>query len=113
MNSKQCRLEKISYSQTESHTSMTEALWEIAAQLAEINELKRPIKETSEYDDMVVSCLPIGTHTLNCLAMAGIKTIGELLKWRRPDLRSTRGLGKITIKDIEEALAERGLSLRK
>jgi DNA-directed RNA polymerase alpha subunit len=48
-----------------------------------------------------------------CLRAENILTIGDLIKWTKLDLLKTPNLGKKSLREIEDALKNIGLSLRK
>lgn len=58
-----------------------------------------------------VSELDLSVRALNCLESEGIKTIGELVKQKEDDLVKLRNFGRVTLKEIEKKLEERGLRL--
>ncbi len=51
------------------------------------------------------------TRTYNCLRMAGIETVENLATIEKWELFCTNGLGKNTMKEIEEFLSKHGLRL--
>ncbi|RMG16090.1 MAG: DNA-directed RNA polymerase subunit alpha [Planctomycetota bacterium] len=55
--------------------------------------------------------LDLSVRAANCLESENIKTIGELVRMRESDLVKLRNFGRVTLKEIEKKLAERGLSL--
>ena len=48
----------------------------------------------------------------NCLKRAGINSIGELVACSAKDLLSITNFGQTSLKDVNDRLDERGLSLR-
>ena len=58
-----------------------------------------------------VAVLGLGVRASNCLRLARISTIGDLVARGADDLRRIRNLGEGTLREIVEALAERGLRL--
>jgi hypothetical protein len=51
------------------------------------------------------------TRTCNCLRLAGIETVEDLVTVEKYQLFCTKGLGKKTLKEIEEFLSEHDLRL--
>lgn len=59
-----------------------------------------------------ISELRLPARAANCLARHGVNTIGQLIARSRQDLKNEiNGLGIGSIRDIEEALKQEGLSL--
>jgi len=58
-----------------------------------------------------VSELDLSVRASNCLESENIKTVGELVKLNEEDLFKLRNFGRVTLKEIEKKLAERGLRL--
>ncbi|MCA8920883.1 MAG: DNA-directed RNA polymerase subunit alpha [Planctomycetes bacterium] len=58
-----------------------------------------------------VSELDLSVRAANCLESENIRTIGELCRRREEDLSKVRNFGRVTLKEIEKKLAERGMSL--
>ncbi|HEY8487066.1 MAG TPA: DNA-directed RNA polymerase subunit alpha [Limnochordales bacterium] len=64
--------------------------------------LERPIED-----------LGLSVRSYNCLKRAGIDTIGELIRKTEEDMMKVRNLGKKSLQEVKEKLAELGLSFRK
>ena len=58
-----------------------------------------------------VTELDLSVRAMNCLEAEGIKTIGELVRQKEDDLVKLRNFGRVTLKEIEKKLEERGLRL--
>jgi DNA-directed RNA polymerase subunit alpha len=56
--------------------------------------------------------LNLDVRAMNCLEAEGIHTIGDLCNQHTYDLRKIPNLGKITLNNIINALAEHGLKLK-
>lgn len=56
--------------------------------------------------------LGLSSRTANALASAGIRTVGGLVKKTKEDLMELQGIGEKAAVEIQEALANLGLSLR-
>jgi DNA-directed RNA polymerase subunit alpha len=59
-----------------------------------------------------VTDLNLDVRAMNCLEAEGIHTIGDLCNQHTYDLRKIPNLGKITLNNIINALAEHGLKLK-
>ena len=55
--------------------------------------------------------LQLSVRAMNCLKAEEIKSIGELVHRKKSDLLKTPNLGKKSLKEIEEALASKGLAM--
>lgn len=60
-----------------------------------------------------VDTLELSVRSANCLAMAGIKTIGELVAKTQAQLLLTRNLGLKSLKELRRATEELGLEIGK
>lgn len=71
------------------------------------------VSSTGERVDLSQSIVELGLsmRTENCLANAGIKTIGDLTRQTRLEICRIEQFGRKTLLEIEEGLAEFGLSL--
>ena len=56
---------------------------------------------------------PKSERSFNCLKRAGINTIRELISKTPEEMMKIRNLGKKSLEEVEQKLAERGLSLRR
>ena len=59
----------------------------------------------------LVSDLGLGTRAVNCLEAEGISTLRDLVARTRDQLHELRNAAEITVQEIEDKLAEHGLSL--
>lgn len=59
----------------------------------------------------LVSDLGLGTRAVNCLEAEGITTLRDLVSRTREQLHELRNAAEITVQEIEDKLAEHGLSL--
>ncbi|GAB6932384.1 DNA-directed RNA polymerase subunit alpha [Calditerricola satsumensis] len=82
------------------------------AQDAEIMVEKEDDK-TEKVLDMPIEELDLSVRSYNCLKRAGINTVGELIQKTEEDMMKVRNLGKKSLEEVQEKLAELGLSLRK
>ncbi len=82
----------------------------VGAQAEESKESRRPaIPE--ELANTPVEQLNLSVRTLNCLRRGGITTVGELVSKEEKELLALRNFGQKSRQEIEERLAEMGLSL--
>ncbi len=58
-----------------------------------------------------VSELDLSVRAANCLEAENIRTLGELCRMKTDDLVKMRNFGRVTLKEIEKKLHERGLRL--
>lgn len=72
---------------------------------------KKDIEENNLYNTSVGSLI-LTMRAENCLRAGGIKTLGELLQCSRNNLMRIPNLGKRTLIEIEEMLANLNLKLR-
>ena len=63
--------------------------------------------------EMTVEELDLSVRSYNCLKRAGINTLAELTRRTEEDMMKVRNLGKKSLQEVKEKLAELGLSLRK
>lgn len=62
--------------------------------------------------EMSVEDLELSARSSNCLKRAGIKTVGELIKWSEPDLMGIKNFGAKSAREVAEKLIEYKLSLK-
>jgi DNA-directed RNA polymerase subunit alpha len=55
--------------------------------------------------------LDLSVRAANCLEAENIRTIGELCRMKEDELVRLRNFGRVTLKEIEKKLAERGLHI--
>ena len=73
-----------------------------------ISSLKFPVEEV----DVKIIDSELSTRTKHALLRSRIKTVSELSKLSKVDLRRTRNIGTISIKEIEHLLYMYGYELR-
>jgi len=61
---------------------------------------------------MTIEELDLSVRSYNCLKRAGINTVEELIKKTEADMLKVRNLGKKSLQEVKEKLAQYGLSLR-
>lgn len=62
---------------------------------------------------MTIEELDLSVRSYNCLKRAGINTVQELTQKTEEDMMKVRNLGRKSLEEVQEKLAELGLSLRK
>lgn len=74
------------------------------------------VKKDDEPKDKALSMqveeLELSVRSYNCLKRAGINTVEELVKRTEADMLKVRNLGKKSLQEVKEKLAEYGLALR-
>lgn len=63
--------------------------------------------------EMTIEELDLSVRSYNCLKRAGINTVQELIQKTEDDMMKVRNLGRKSLEEVQEKLAELGLSLRK
>lgn len=83
---------------------------------AKADEPVEPVGETVTTVEnklaMPVGSLDLSVRASNCLASAGIATVGDLIKWDEPGLLKLRSFGKTSLREVKRKLADIGLALR-
>jgi DNA-directed RNA polymerase subunit alpha len=65
----------------------------------------------SDMNEQGVEMIELSSRASNCLKVAGIRTIGELIHRTDEDLLAVKNFGKKSLDEIKEKLVEMGLSL--
>jgi len=63
--------------------------------------------------EMTIEELDLSVRSYNCLKRAGINTVQELTQKSEEDMMKVRNLGRKSLEEVQEKLADLGLSLRK
>ena len=63
--------------------------------------------------EMTVEELDLSVRSFNCLKRANINTVDELMQKTQEEMMKVRNLGKKSLEEVENKLAELGLSLKK
>ncbi|CDZ75233.1 DNA-directed RNA polymerase subunit alpha [Peptoniphilus sp. ING2-D1G] len=63
--------------------------------------------------EMTVEELDLSVRSFNCLKRANINTVDELMQKTEEEMMKVRNLGKKSLEEVQNKLAELGLSLRK
>lgn len=72
---------------------------------------KEPAGETSGKLEQGVEMIELSSRASNCLKVAGIRTIGELVRKSEGDLLAVKNFGQKSLDEIKEKLKEMGLDL--
>ena len=86
-------------------------------------ELEKAVEELSmikeevvvvenKFDNMPIEDLELSVRSYNCLKRAGITTVAELTQKTEDEMMKVRNLGKKSLKEVKEKLAENNLSFR-
>ncbi|WP_031517166.1 DNA-directed RNA polymerase subunit alpha [Desulfofalx alkaliphila] len=86
---------------------LTEATNDVEIMVEKEEEQKDKILE------MTVEELDLSVRSYNCLKRAGINTVEELIQRTEEDMMKVRNLGKKSLEEVVNKLAELGLTLRK
>lgn len=79
----------------------------------EINMIKEEEKqEENKFEVMPIEELDLSVRSYNCLKRAAISTVAELTQKTEEEMMKVRNLGKKSLKEVKEKLAENGLSFR-
>ena len=74
--------------------------------------VEREEDATDKILDMTIEELDFSVRAYNCLKRAGINTVRDLVEKSELEMMKVRNLGKKSLKDVKDKLAELGLSLR-
>lgn len=66
----------------------------------------------SKVVNMIIDDLDLTVRSYNCLKRAGISTVEELTQKTEEEMSHVRNLGKKSLKEVKEKLAELGLSFK-
>jgi DNA-directed RNA polymerase subunit alpha len=78
----------------------------------EVTMVEKEEESRDRLMDMSIEELDLSVRSYNCLKRAGIITVGELLQRTEEDMMKVRNLGKKSLEEVTQKLAELGLSLR-
>ena len=70
------------------------------------------IPEDNKYQGMLIEELDLSVRSNNCLKRAGISTVMELTQRSEDEMMKVRNLGKKSLKEVKEKLANIGLHFR-
>lgn len=81
--------------------------------VADLNMNKEETKvEENKFETTAIEELDLSVRSYNCLKRAGISTVAELTQKTEDEMMKVRNLGKKSLKEVKEKLAENGLSFR-
>nr|WP_296155003.1 DNA-directed RNA polymerase subunit alpha [uncultured Peptoniphilus sp.] len=82
----------------------------------EVNDMdimvEKPEGKKEKVLEMTVEELDLSVRSFNCLKRAGINTVDELTEKTEDEMMKVRNLGKKSLEEVQEKLAELGLSLK-
>ncbi len=62
--------------------------------------------------DMTIEELDLSVRSYNCIKRAGLNTVEELTRKTEEDMMKVRNLGRKSLEEVKQKLANLGLSLR-
>ncbi len=79
----------------------------------EMNMLKEEVVvQENKFENMPIEELDLSVRSYNCLKRAAIQTVAELTQKTEEEMMKVRNLGKKSLKEVKDKLAENGLSFR-
>ena len=86
---------------------------ELEQTVEDLNMIKEEEKvEENKFEVMPIEELDLSVRSYNCLKRAAISTVAELTQKTEEEMMKVRNLGKKSLKEVKEKLAENGLSFR-
>ena len=79
------------------------------------DESTKPAEEEKDMTDVLktrIDALPLSQRTVNALTAENIRTVGGLVRKKEEDIVAVKGMGDKGLKEIKEALASLGVSLK-
>lgn len=80
---------------------------------AEVTLVEKEEEKKDKVLDMTIEELDLSVRSYNCLKRAGINTVEELIQKGDEDMMKVRNLGKKSLEEVEQKLAELKLALKK
>lgn len=71
------------------------------------------IKSTEKFNNMSIEELDLSVRSYNCLKRQGFQTVQELTQISEDEMMKFRNLGKKSLKEIQDKLAELGLAFKR
>jgi DNA-directed RNA polymerase subunit alpha len=93
------------------HLSLFVSLTESVQDMDTMKEKRE--EEREEILDRTIDDLDLSVRSYNCLKRAGINTVEELVQRTEDDMMKVRNLGRKSLEEVVQKLAELGLSLKK
>jgi len=86
---------------------------ELEKTVEEINMIKEEVTVVEDkFENMPIEELDLSVRSYNCLKRAAISTVAELTQKTEEEMMKVRNLGKKSLKEVKEKLADNGLSFR-
>jgi len=79
----------------------------------EVTMVEKEEEKKDKILEMTIEELDLSVRSYNCLKRAGINTVEELIQRTEEDMMKVRNLGKKSLEEVQQKLAELNLSLRK
>lgn len=89
-----------------------EMTYELALQIIKEHDELEQQYIASNQKNWSIDELDLSVRSHNCLKRAGIATIGELIEHTEEDMKKVKNLGKKSLKELREKLAEIGLGFK-
>ena len=81
-------------------------------QIIPVNMIQPEEDNKGKVLEMTIEELELSVRAYNCLKRAGINSVAELVQRNQEDMMKVRNLGRKSLEEVEQKLAELGLSLR-
>ena len=75
-------------------------------------EKDEEVEEEAQFENISIEELDLSVRSYNCLKRDGIQTVLELCERTEEQMMKVKNLGKKSLKEIKDKLAERGLSFK-
>jgi len=86
---------------------------ELEKAVEELNmEKEEVVVVENKFESMLIEELDLSVRSYNCLKRAAISTVAELTQKTEEEMMKVRNLGKKSLKEVKDKLAENGLSFR-
>ena len=86
---------------------------ELEKAVEELNMIKvEEVVQENKFENMPIEELDLSVRSYNCLKRASIATVAELTQKTEEEMMKVRNLGKKSLKEVKEKLAEIGLAFR-
>ena len=89
----------------------------LLSDLSDLDKYESVLQETiapvvNKFNDMTIEELDLSVRSYNCLKRANIQTVQELILRTEDDLGKVRNMGKKSIKEVKDKVANLGLSFK-
>ena len=86
---------------------------QISEKAGQVEYIKEEVEdETDKVNDMKIEELNMSVRLFNALKRAGITTVGQLAKMKEEEIIRIRNLGRKSLKELKECLAEHNIELK-